>query len=105
LAKTHPHPSHQQRNFPISDSPSTTNLDYPKCESVSTEGAGTEPDTYYHLAVITLEWQALEELLGPERALEIMAWNRKNHYTAIRTAVRDKRTELEELLQRHGIRF
>lgn len=69
------------------------------------EGAGNETDTYIHLAVIMLEWQGLEDLVGPQRAQKIMDWNKTNNYIAIRAAVSSHRRELEDLLSRYDIRF
>jgi len=68
-------------------------------------GAGDVRSTYYHLAVILLEWQGLEELIGPERARKVMEWKRSDHYTAIYDAVLKQRAELEKMLKRWGIHW
>ncbi len=69
------------------------------------QGSGTEQDTYYHLAVIMLEWQGLEDVIGPERARKAIDFLGNDHYTAIYAAVIQHREELEKTLKRHGVRF
>jgi hypothetical protein len=69
------------------------------------QGSGHERDTYFHLAVIMLEWQGLEELLGADRARRVMDFKKGDHYTAIYSAVLDNRNRLQMLLQRYRIGF
>jgi hypothetical protein len=69
------------------------------------KGDSNERSSYFHLAVIMLEWQALEDLVGPERAHRVMEWKRGDHYTAIYSAVLDKRRDMEKLLLRYDIKF
>lgn len=69
------------------------------------QGSGDEMDTYIHLAVITLEWQGLEELVGAERARKVLDFKKTDHYTAIYTAVLDNCEALEKVLKRHGIKW
>jgi hypothetical protein len=72
--------------------------DYPR-------GSGDERDTYLHLAVILLEWQGMEEVVGAERARQGMELMKSDHYTAIYPAVLEHRAELEGILRRYGIRW
>jgi len=67
------------------------------------EGSGDVPGTYFHLAVILLEWQGLEELIGVERARAAIDQIKTDHYTAIYPAVIQHRKGLEKILRRHSI--
>jgi len=58
---------------------------------------------YLRLAVIMLEWQGLEDLVGPQRARHVMDW--KQHNNAIYSAAVDKREDMKKLLQKYDIRF
>jgi hypothetical protein len=68
-------------------------------------GGGDELSTYYHLPVIVLEWQAMEDLVGADRARRVMEWKREDHYTAIYAAALEHRQELEAILTRHDVRW
>jgi hypothetical protein len=68
-------------------------------------GSGDERDTYLHLAVILLEWQGMEEVVGAERARQGMELMKSDHYTAIYPAVLEHRKELESILHRYGVRW
>jgi hypothetical protein len=69
------------------------------------QGSGDERGTYFHLAVIMLEWQALEELVGAERARAALEWKSHDHYTAIYPAVLEKREELQKIMKRYAIKW
>ncbi len=69
------------------------------------QGDGEERSSYFHLAVIMLEWHAMEELVGPERARRVLEWKKHDHYTAIYAAVLEHRAEVEKILQRYAIHF
>lgn len=69
------------------------------------QGSGDERGTYVHLAVIMLEWQGMEELVGSERARKVMEFQRTDHYTAIYSAVLEQREALEKILQRHSVKW
>jgi len=69
------------------------------------QGGFDEQGTYVHVAVNLLEWQALEEVIGPERARRVMEWKRGDHYTAIYSAVLENREQLERVLQKYDIKF
>ena len=72
--------------------------DYPR-------GDGNEEGTYIHLAVITLEWQGMEELVGPERARQAMDLLKTDHYFAIYAAVLEHRAAIENIMGRYFIRW
>lgn len=69
------------------------------------QGSGDEQDTYIHLAVIALEWQGMEELVGRERARRAMDIQKTDHYTAIYPAVLEHRAALEKILHRYSIKW
>ncbi len=69
------------------------------------EGSGGERDSYFHLVVNMLEWQAMEELAGAARARQVIDWKKGDHYTAIYAADITYREQIEKLMQRYGIKF
>jgi hypothetical protein len=71
-------------------------VDYPK-------GSGDARSTYLHLAVILLEWQGMEQVLGIERARQTMDFLKTDHYTAIYTTVLERRALVDNILGRYGI--
>jgi hypothetical protein len=70
--------------------------DYPR-------GSGDQPGSYFHLAVIMLEWQALEELVGDARARAAETFKQTDHYTALYALVLQNRPRVEAILHRHHI--
>jgi len=68
-------------------------------------GSGGEMDTYLHLLVILLEWQGLEDLIGPDRAKAVLDFKKTDHYTAIYEAVLENRERLQAIQRRHRIAF
>src|SRR5262249_3942271 len=64
---------------------------FPGLPSNPPEGSGGAADSYYHLAVILLEWQALENLIGPERAKAAETFKQTDHYTALYATVLQRR--------------
>jgi len=81
-----------QRTFP--------NLDYHV-----PNGDGEWKSSYFHIAVCMLEWQAMEELVGPERARKVIEWKQKDHYRAIYALLLDHREQAEAVLNRHGVKW
>ena len=68
-------------------------------------GSGGVQDSYFHIPVILLEWQALEELIGPERALAVMMFMQTDHYTALYALVLKNRARVERIAARYGQRW
>jgi hypothetical protein len=77
----------------------------PRLPTEPPQGSGGRQDSYFHLAVNLLEWQALEELVGAERARAVMAFKETDHYTAIYAAVLGNRAALENILRRHHVKW
>lgn len=76
---------------------------FPDLPTQPPRGSGGRQDSYVHLAVILLEWQALEELAGVERASAVEQFKETDHYTALYAAVRENRAKVERILKRYGV--
>ena len=61
--------------------------------------------TYLRLAVIMLEWQGLEDLVGAQRARHVMDQKQREHNNAIYSTAVDKREDMKKLLQKYNIKF
>jgi hypothetical protein len=81
-----------QRTFP--------NLDYRV-----PDGDGELRSSYFHIAVCMLEWQAMEELVGAERARKVIEWKQKDHYNAIYAILLNRREQVESVLNRNGVKW
>jgi hypothetical protein len=68
------------------------------------QGSGGVQDSYFHLAVIMLEWQALEALVGADRAKAVEEFKQRDHYTALYAKVLEHRNTVEQILKRYGIK-
>ncbi len=62
-------------------------------------------DSYFHLAVLMLEWQAMEELVGEKRALAEMKWKQGDHYTELYRTVLENRPTMEKILRDDDIHW
>ena len=60
---------------------------------------------YLRLAVIMLEWQGLEDLIGPQRARHVMDRKQREHNNAVYSTAVDKREDMKKLLQKYDIKF
>ncbi len=78
---------------------------FPGLPTQPPEGSNGPRDSYFHLVVCTLEWQGLEDLIGPERARRVIEWKKGDHYIAIYETVLQHRDVLEALMHHYGIRF
>jgi hypothetical protein len=78
---------------------------FPGIPTKEPDGAAGVQDSYYHLAVLMLEWEALEELVGSERAKAVMTFKQTDHYTALYALVLEKRDRIEGIIRRYGIRW
>lgn len=78
---------------------------FPGLPTAVPQGDGNEGTSYVHLVVIMLEWQALEELIGAERAKAVLQFKREDHYKALYAAVMEHRREIEGFLKRHQVRW
>jgi hypothetical protein len=78
---------------------------FPAIPTQYPQGSGGVQDSYFHLAVILLEWQALDEVIGPERARAVMVFKQGDHYTALYALVLEHRDRVEKVLKRYGVRW
>jgi hypothetical protein len=78
---------------------------FPSIPTAPPQGSGGAQDSYLHLVVILLEWQALEDLVGADRARAVLEFKQTDHYTALYAAVLQKRGLVESIARRHGIRW
>jgi hypothetical protein len=69
------------------------------------EGDGELRTSYFHIAVCMLEWQAMEELVGPERARKVIEWKQGDHYKSIYSIVLNQRAMVESIQNSHGVRW
>jgi hypothetical protein len=77
----------------------------PQMPTAVPDGDGTEMGSYIHIAVIELEWQGTEALVGGERARKVIDWKKEDHYKAIYRAVVDHREQIQQVLKRYGVKF
>ena len=78
---------------------------YPNIEIAPPYGDGNQGTSYIHLVVLTLEWQALEDLLGVDRARAVMEFKRQDHYKALYATVMDYRQQMESFLKRYHVKW
>jgi hypothetical protein len=78
---------------------------FPRLPTEPPQGSGGVQDSYFHLAVILLEWQALEELVGVSRARAVEDFKQRDHYTALYAAVLEHRNTVDGILRRYGVKW
>ena len=78
---------------------------FPNLEIRAPEGDGELRSSYFHIAVCMLEWHAMEDLVGPERARKVIEWKQRDHYTAIYSILLNQREQVEDVLNRHGVKW
>lgn len=78
---------------------------YPNLPTAPPQGDGNEGTSYIHLVVLMLEWQALEDLIGVERARAVMEFKRQDHYKALYATVMDNREQMEKFLKRYSVKW
>jgi hypothetical protein len=78
---------------------------FPNLEIRPPAGDGELRSSYFHIAVCMLEWQAMEELVGPARARKVIEWKQRDHYTAIYSTILDHREQVEQVLTRHHVKW
>jgi hypothetical protein len=78
---------------------------FPNIEIAPPYGDGNQATSYLHLVVLMLEWHALEDLLGTERARAVMDFKRQDHYKALYATVIDQRQLMESFLKRYGVKW
>lgn len=78
---------------------------YPNIDTRPPSGDGNMATSYLHLVVLMLEWQALESLIGVDRARAVMDFKREDHYKALYAIVIDRRPQMESFLKRYAVKW
>ena len=78
---------------------------FPNMEVQTPAGDGELRSSYLHIAVCMLEWQAMEDLVGPARARKAIEWKRGDHYKAIYSTVLTQREQVENVLSRYAVKW
>jgi hypothetical protein len=78
---------------------------FPNMSIAPPQGDGNEGTSYIHLVVLMLEWQALEDLIGTDRARAVMEFKRQDHYKALYANVMDNRQQMEKFLKRYSVKW
>jgi hypothetical protein len=78
---------------------------FPNMDTRVPDGDGELRSSYFHIAVCMLEWQAMEELVGAERARKVIEWKQGDHYKAIYATLLNHREQVEGVLGRHGVQW
>ncbi len=79
---------------------------FPTLPTEPPEGSpGGARGSYYHLVVCMLEWQGMEDLVGPERALKVIQWKQQDHYTGIYDTIMKQRAAVESIMKHYGIKW
>ena len=78
---------------------------FPNLDIQAPAGDGELRSSYFHVAVCMLEWQAMEELVGAERARKVIEWKQRDHYTGIYALILNQRAQVEGVLNRGGVKW
>ena len=78
---------------------------YPNIDVKRPYGDGNQGTSYIHLVVLMLEWQALEDLIGVDRARAVMEFKRQDHYKDLYATVMDHRQQMEGFLKRYRVKW
>jgi hypothetical protein len=78
---------------------------FPNMEVRVPEGDGEVRSSYFHIAVGMLEWEALDDLVGAERARKVIEWKQGDHYKAIYATVLNGREQVENVLHRFDVKW
>ncbi len=78
---------------------------FPNMETRVPEGDGELRSSYFHIAVCMLEWQAMEDLVGSERARKVIEWKQGDHYKAIYATLLNHRDQVESVMVRNGVKW
>jgi hypothetical protein len=78
---------------------------FPNMETRVPEGDGELRSSYFHIAVCMLEWQAMEDLVGTERARKVIEWKQGDHYKAIYSTLLNHREQVESVMVRNGVKW
>lgn len=69
------------------------------------EGDGERKSSYFHIAMSMLEWQAMEDLVGAERARKVIEWKRADHYHGSYSVILGQRERVEGVLNKYDVKW
>jgi hypothetical protein len=75
----------------------------PKIPVGHPEGANSRDASYLHVVVNFLEWRALREVVGSERAANVMEFMQSDHYTVIYALVVEHEEQIAAIIEAHGL--
>jgi hypothetical protein len=78
---------------------------FPDLPIAAPQGDGNEGTSYIHLVVLMLEWHALENLIGADRARAVMEFKRQDHYKALYSTVMENRPQMEKFLKHYSVKW
>ena len=78
---------------------------FPNLDYRVPQGDGDMRTSYVHIVVCMLEWHAMEELVGTERARKTTEWKQGDHYKDIYKIDLDHREQVEGIMKRYGIQW
>ena len=96
---------HDRHPGKAKDMPAELKRMYPDLKFEPEGREANERGSYIHLAVIMLEWQALEDLIGVERAQSVMKYGRQHYYKELFATVIDNRKQMEDFLKRSDVKW
>lgn len=76
---------------------------YPKVPVGYPEGAQDEESTYLHLTVCYLEYQAMKQLVGTDRARAVMTYWTTDHYTWVYKTLLTDESKIGAIVVRHKL--
>jgi hypothetical protein len=79
--------------------------EFPNLDVNPPDGDGQRMSSYFHIVVCMLEWHALEDLIGAERARKVIEWKQGDHYTGIYKIDLNQREQVENIMKRYGIKW
>jgi hypothetical protein len=78
---------------------------YPDAPSGSPEGARDKYSTYLHLMVCHLEYEAMKELVGNEKAKEVIETSSKRFYKWVYRTVLSDGPKIKAVIEKHKLQI
>ncbi|UCX05637.1 hypothetical protein [Shewanella glacialimarina] len=91
------------RKIQVSQTIAELNKLYPSVPVGFPDGARSESSTYLHLAVCLMELDALAQILGKEKAEEVIATNGKYFYKWIYQTVLEDQIQIRQILKNNDL--
>ena len=78
---------------------------YPEAPSGPPEGARDRESTYLHLIVCYLEYEGMKELVGAERAKQVIETSSKRFYKWVYRTVLSDESKLKAVIEKQGLKI